>query len=60
MWYDDPDTLTPRYLYARDADLRGVAMWNAECLDYGPDPEAKRLTKAMWDAINKFIQTSKC
>ncbi|XP_022110867.1 di-N-acetylchitobiase-like isoform X2 [Acanthaster planci] len=56
VWYDDPETLVVRYLYAKNADLRGVSMWQAECLDYGPDPETKRLTKAMWDAIDKFMQ----
>ncbi|XP_038059836.1 di-N-acetylchitobiase-like [Patiria miniata] len=59
VWYDDPETLTVRYLYAKHADLRGVAMWHAECLDYGPDPATQKLTKAMWDAIDEFFQLEK-
>ena len=48
-----------RYLYAKDTDLREVSMWHADCLDYSNDPEAEKLTKAMWDAIDKFIAQAK-
>ncbi|XP_033624112.1 di-N-acetylchitobiase-like [Asterias rubens] len=55
LWYDDPESLTLRYNNAKSFQLRGVSMWQADCLDYSDDPEAKALTKAMWDAIKTFF-----
>ncbi len=56
VWYDDPDSLTLRYKCAKETKLRGVGMWNADSLDYSQNPEAKRDTMAMWDAIKHFFQ----
>ena len=55
LWYDDPESLTLRYNNAKSFQLRGISMWQADCLDYSDDPEAKALTKAMWDAIKTFF-----
>ncbi|XP_071795850.1 di-N-acetylchitobiase-like [Asterias amurensis] len=55
-WYDDPDSLTLRYEYAKRTKLRGVGIWNADSLDYSQDPEAKKDTKAMWDAVKYFLK----
>ncbi|XP_071788728.1 di-N-acetylchitobiase-like [Asterias amurensis] len=55
LWYDDPESLMLRYNNAKSFQLRGVSMFQADCLDYSDDPEAKALTKAMWDAINTFF-----
>ncbi|XP_033635966.1 di-N-acetylchitobiase-like [Asterias rubens] len=54
VWYDDAFSLSLRYQYAKSQNLRGVGMWNADCLDYSGDDEGTRLTKEMWDAIDRF------
>ena len=52
--YDDPSSLAMRYAYAKSEDFRGVGMWHADSLDYSDEPTAKKQTKAMWDAIDRF------
>lgn len=32
--YDDPASLTTKYTFAVDQNLRGVGVWNCECLNY--------------------------
>jgi di-N-acetylchitobiase len=51
VWYDDPESLTLKYQMAKKLNLRGVSMWNSDCLDYGNTYTAKELVKQMWDAI---------
>lgn len=52
VWYDDPESLTLKYQQAVDLNLRGVGMWNAECVDYlSTDPEEIIAVKQMWDAF---------
>jgi di-N-acetylchitobiase len=54
VWYDDPQSLTTKYQYAKDTGLIGVGFWNLDELDYSSDPQAQADTKAQWDAIKTF------
>eukprot|EP00966_Prymnesium_polylepis_P281315 6500027-Prymnesium_polylepis.2 len=56
VWYDDAQTLTPKYALARKSGLRGVGMWSADKLpapDGGDDPH-KAEREAMWSAISSW------
>ncbi|XP_077978224.1 di-N-acetylchitobiase-like [Glandiceps talaboti] len=55
MWYDDPESLTYKYQYAKQRGLRGVGPWNGDALDYSDNPRAREQTKAMWDALKVFL-----
>ena len=53
VWLNGPRTLAPRYAWARERGLRGVAMWTADgvcCWPpwVGPDAAAEA---AMWEAV---------
>jgi len=54
VWYDDPESLTTKYQYAKDTGLIGVGFWNLDELDYSSDPQAQADTKAQWDAVKTF------
>jgi len=55
VWYDDPKSLTLKYQMALDMHLRGVGMWNAECVNYTSKlPEDIESVKAMWDAFPDY------
>jgi hypothetical protein len=55
VWFDDPKTLSRLYDLAAELGLRGVGMWNLDCLDYGcSDPECRGATDAMWAAVREF------
>ena len=56
VWYDDPDSLSWKYTFARDYGLKGVAVWNSDLLDYSDLTRAKYQTKAMWDSLQLVIQ----
>lgn len=56
IWYDDPQSLADKYLYAASQGMRGLAFWNIDCLDYaGNDTAHKAQTKEMWDTISVFL-----
>ena len=46
VWYDDASTLAPKYRAAKEAGVRGVGMWTADCV--GGDPA---VASAMWAAV---------
>lgn len=50
--YDDVESLTNKFLFAKQLGLRGAGMWNADCLDYSDNPLAKQQTQAMWNALS--------
>ncbi|KAH3719389.1 di-N-acetylchitobiase-like [Dreissena polymorpha] len=50
--YDDPESLGIKYTYAVDQDLRGVGMWNSECVDYiSQDARDIQAVREMWGAL---------
>ena len=53
-WYDDAETLGPKFALAGTKGLRGVGMWKADDLPTpaadGSDPHAAE-RRAMWAAI---------
>eukprot|EP00794_Sanderia_malayensis_P016791 gene16791-18486_t len=52
IWYDDPQSLILKYQHGiRDFNLRGLAFWNINCLNYTDSAKAKAETKKMWDAV---------
>ena len=54
VWYDDPESLMRKYAVAAEMHLRGVGMWNVDCLDYkSTNPAVKEQTRAMWDALRR-------
>lgn len=55
MWYDDPQSLTLKYAFAKEAGLRGVGFWHLDALNYlSTDAAVIAATKAMWDAVKTF------
>lgn len=51
VWYDNKNSLKLKYEFAAEAGLNGVAIWNADLLDYSDGERAKKETKEMWDAL---------
>ncbi|KAL4225696.1 hypothetical protein ACF0H5_016385 [Mactra antiquata] len=50
--YDDPASLTLKYMYAIDQNLRGVGIWNAECVNYTSGlPDDIKARDEMWKAF---------
>ena len=49
IWIDDATTLAPKYALARDNNLRGVGVWEADKLPTDGSHEDER--KAMWAAL---------
>lgn len=57
VWYDDPQSLALKYEKAVDLNIRGVGMWNAECVDYlSTSPDEIIAVKEMWDAFPIYKQ----
>ena len=57
VWFDTPQSLERLYALAAEFQLRGVGMWNLDCLDYRCTDEACRDdTDAMWAALRTFTQ----
>ena len=55
IWYDDPQSLAMKYEKALDLKLRGVGMWNAECVDYlSTEHDEIVAVKQMWDAFPNY------
>ena len=55
VWYDNVESLTIKYNYARQQQLRGLAFWSVDRLDYSDTPRAKKETAEMWKAISVFL-----
>ena len=55
VWYDNVESLSVKYNYAREMDLRGLAFWNVDDLDYSDSARAKKETAEMWEAISVFF-----
>ncbi|XP_027729755.1 di-N-acetylchitobiase [Vombatus ursinus] len=51
VWYDNPKSISLKAAFVRDHGLRGIGMWNGNCLDYSGDEVAKQQTKDMWRAL---------
>ena len=55
IWYDDPQSLKAKYQLAASQGMRGVAVWNIDCLDYtSSKADNKAETQEMWDALSAF------
>ena len=52
VWFDNPDSLKIKYDFAAKENLTGIAIWNADLLDYSDIPRAMLETKKMWDALH--------
>jgi spore germination protein YaaH len=50
LWYDDVESLSLKYRFAKLAKLRGVSMWNADSLDYSNSTQVS----VMWGAMKLF------
>lgn len=51
VWYDDPESIYPKAEYVKTAGLRGIGMWNGNCLDYSDELVARQQTELMWNAL---------
>ena len=59
VWYDDAKSLSIKYAYAAQQQLRGVGMWQADCLAYSStDPTVQQQNKMMWTAFDAFLHPS--
>ncbi|XP_007524796.2 di-N-acetylchitobiase [Erinaceus europaeus] len=56
VWYDNPRSITVKAAYIQHHGLRGIGMWNANCLDYSGDAEAKRQTEEMWKVLEPKLR----
>ena len=54
VWFDNPNSLGKKYAISADKNLRGVAIWNSDLLDYGDLPRGKQETQMMWDALKHW------
>merc|ERR1711971_36128 len=53
IWYDDAETLAPKYKLASDNNLMGVGVWEVDKLPYDDDKHDKEV-KAMWSALSDW------
>ncbi|XP_055497249.1 di-N-acetylchitobiase-like [Leucoraja erinacea] len=51
VWYDDPESISWRTTFLKKFKLGGIAIWNAELVDYSSDPIAAMKTEEMWNAL---------
>ncbi|XP_019386726.1 PREDICTED: di-N-acetylchitobiase [Crocodylus porosus] len=51
VWYDDPWSISLKAAYAQQRGLRGIGMWNGDCLNYSRTAVAEQQTEAMWQAL---------
>jgi len=58
VWYDDPESLQLKYIYAKQHAVRGLAFWNVDSLDYSDSPFSMKLTAEMWEAVSVFLGDS--
>lgn len=55
IWYDDPHSLSVKYKYAKDTELRGLAFWEIDNL-YGDAKLSDDKITEMWTAIDTFLK----
>jgi len=58
MWFDNPDSLSIRYGYAKKMGLKGVGPFTFDYLDYlneTNNPHAYKQTQDMWNAFSAFL-----
>ncbi|XP_010345296.1 di-N-acetylchitobiase isoform X1 [Saimiri boliviensis] len=51
VWYDNPQSISLKATYIQNYGLRGIGMWNANCLDYSGDAVAKQQAEEMWEVL---------
>ncbi|XP_055497251.1 di-N-acetylchitobiase-like [Leucoraja erinacea] len=51
VWYDDPESISLRTTFLKKFKLGGIAMWNANYVNYSSDPIAAMKTEEMWNAL---------
>ncbi|XP_016001562.1 di-N-acetylchitobiase isoform X2 [Rousettus aegyptiacus] len=51
VWYDNPQSISLKAAFTQTRGLRGIGMWNANCLDYSGEAVAKQQTEEMWKAL---------
>lgn len=49
LWFDNPQSLKLKYALVKDLALRGLAMWNADTLDYAGQPHE---SAEMWKLLS--------
>uniref|UniRef100_A0A8D0E4A2 Di-N-acetylchitobiase n=1 Tax=Salvator merianae TaxID=96440 RepID=A0A8D0E4A2_SALMN len=52
VWFDNPRSISLKAAFVKERGLRGIGMWNANCLDYSNGSAAREQTQAMWEALN--------
>lgn len=57
VWFDNTESLSLKYVLAAQFDLRGLAVWNIDSVNYGDSPDQKFLREEMWDALTIFFNT---
>ncbi|XP_053247873.1 di-N-acetylchitobiase-like isoform X2 [Podarcis raffonei] len=51
VWFDNPRSISLKAAYVKKLGLRGIGMWNADCLNYSGGSLAQEQTAAMWAAL---------
>ncbi|XP_033007580.1 di-N-acetylchitobiase-like [Lacerta agilis] len=51
VWFDNPRSISLKAAYVKKLGLRGIGMWNADCLNYSGGSVAQEQTAAMWAAL---------
>jgi len=55
VWYDDPSSLSIKYRYAMEyANMKGIAIWNADLLDYSRLTRGNMQTHLMWKTLRNI------
>lgn len=54
VWYDDTESLQLKYKLAEQLNLRGVGMWNVDCVRYDDSRNSTKLRKMMWNILPKY------
>ncbi|XP_061489484.1 di-N-acetylchitobiase-like [Rhineura floridana] len=51
VWFDNPRSISLKAAYVKERGLRGIGMWNGDCLNYSGGSIAQEQTEAMWEAL---------
>jgi spore germination protein YaaH len=55
LWFDDVSSLRPKFQLAAQYNLRGVGVWNFDCLySATASPAQRAAAQAMWEAMQVF------
>jgi di-N-acetylchitobiase len=58
VWFDSPQVLAQKYDIAKSKGIRGLSMWNVDCLsDAAAGPGAED-TLEMWSVMDNFFVSS--